>query len=112
MTSPRITKARALFPVLEEIDDCTLSRLDRSEWHMPTRAQADDLRSVGERLGVHLMTYRAGADVTQGRGLCSLVAAAQLDACEISEIDHVQATYPGTVIVAYERPARLLGANL
>jgi hypothetical protein len=105
MTRPGLGEMRALFPVLNEIDDDSLSRIDGTEWFRPSAAQARHLKVVADRLGVYLMPYRTGRDAV-GQGLCTLIAAAELDASGIAEISSLEMAAPDIALVAYERPIR------
>jgi hypothetical protein len=105
MIAPDISEMRALLPILNEIDETNLSRLDSSEWFRPSAAQARRLEAVADRMGVYLMTYRANCRAV-GDGLCNLIAAAKLDAAKLDEIASLENACPDAAIVAYERPIR------
>ena len=106
MIAGDVREARALLPVLNEIDESSLSRLDSSEWFRPSAAQARRLEAAADRLGVYLMAYRANCHAAAGKGLCNLIAAAELNAAKIDEIASLEIAYPDVTIVAYERPIR------
>ncbi|WP_156908476.1 hypothetical protein [Bradyrhizobium murdochi] len=97
---------RALLPILNEIDETILSRLDSSEWFRPSDAQARCLEAAADRMGVYLMAYRANCRAGIGNGLCNLIAAAELDAAKLGEITSLENACPDAAIVAYERPIR------
>jgi hypothetical protein len=103
---PDISEMRKLLPILNEIDETSLSRLDRSEWFQPSAAQARHLEAAADTMGVYLMTYRANCRARVGDGLCNLIAAAKLDATKLGEIARLENACPGAAIVAYERPIR------
>jgi hypothetical protein len=106
MIAGDVRETRALLPVLNEIDESSLSQLDSSEWFRPSAAQARRLEAAADRMGVFLMAYRANCRATGGKGLCNLIAAAELDAAKIGEIASLEIAYPDVTIVAYERPIR------
>ncbi len=107
MIAPDISEMRTLLPILNEIEETSLSRLDRSEWFRPSAAQARRLEAAADTMGVYLMTYRANCRAGVGDGLCNLIAAAKLDAAELDEIANLENACPDAAIVAYERPIRL-----
>ena len=106
MIAPDFREMRALLPVLNEIDEGSLSRLDHSEWFRPGPQQARRLEAAADRLGVYLMAYRANCRADIGKGLCNLIAAAELDAAKMSELASLETECPDAAIVAYERPIR------
>ncbi|WP_334360238.1 MULTISPECIES: hypothetical protein [unclassified Bradyrhizobium] len=97
---------RTLLPILNEIDETSLSRLDSSEWFRPNAAQARRLEAAADRMGVYLMAYRANCRAGVGDGLCNLIAAVELDAAKLDEIVSLENACPDAAIVAYERPIR------
>ena len=105
MTRPDLGEIRGQYPLLNEIDDDDLSRLDRIEWYRQTTAQKLHLETVADRLGVYLMPYRAGCTAV-GQGLCTVIAAAELDASGMAAISDVETAFPDIALVAYERPIR------
>jgi hypothetical protein len=107
MIAPDLSEMRTLLPILNEIDETSLSRLDSSEWFRPSAAQARRLDVAADRMGVYVMAYRANCRAGVGEGLCNLIAAAELDAAKLDEITSLESAYPDAVIVAYERPIRL-----
>ena len=106
MIAADISEMRTLLPILNEIDETSLSRLDSSEWFRPSAAQARRLEAAADRMGVYLMVYRANCRAGVGDGLCNLIAAAELDAAKLDEIASLENAYPDAAIVAYERPIR------
>jgi hypothetical protein len=106
MIAPDLSEMRTLLPILNEIDETSLSRLDSSEWFRPSAAQARHLEVAADRMGVYVMAYRANCRTGVGTGLCNLIAAAELDAAKLDEIASLENAYPGAAIVAYERPIR------
>jgi hypothetical protein len=106
MIAADISEMRTLLPLLNEIDETSLSRLDRSEWFRPSAAQARRLEAAADRMGVYLMAYRANCRAGVGNGLCNLIAAAELDAAKLDEIASLENACPDAAIVAYERPIR------
>jgi hypothetical protein len=106
MIAPDISELRTLLPVLNEIDEVSLSRLDSSEWFRPSAAQARHLEVAADRMGVYLMLYRANRRAGAGAGLCNLIAAAELDAAKLDEIVSLENACPDAAIVAYARPIR------
>ncbi|NOJ40492.1 hypothetical protein [Bradyrhizobium australiense] len=106
MIATDISEMRALLPILNEIDEASLSRLDNSEWFRPSAAQARRLAAAADRMGVFLMAYRANCRAAVGDGLCNLIAAAELDAVKLDEIASLESACPDAAIVAYERPIR------
>ncbi|MDE5454535.1 hypothetical protein GWE18_17150 [Bradyrhizobium sp. CSA112] len=97
---------RTLLPILNEIDEPSLSRLDRSEWFRPSAAQARRLEAAADRMDVYLMAYRVNCRAGVGDGLCNLIAVAELDAAKLGEIASLEKACPDAAIVAYERPIR------
>jgi hypothetical protein len=106
MMAPDISEMRTLLPILNQIDQTSLSRLDSSEWFRPSAAQARHLEAAADRMGVYLMAYRANRRAGVGDGLCNLIAAAELDAAKLDEIASLENACPDASIVAYERPIR------
>jgi hypothetical protein len=106
MIAADLHEVRALLPVLNEIDESSLSQLDSSEWFRPSAEQARRLRAAADRLGVYLMAYRANCGASAGKGLCNLIAVAELDAAKLDEIASLENACPDAAIVAYERPIR------
>jgi hypothetical protein len=106
MIAPDLREMRALLPILNEVDESSLLRLDSTEWFQPSAAQARRLKVAADRLGVYLMPYRAGSRAAFGQGLCNLIAAAELDAAGVAEIASLETARPASAIVAYERPIR------
>jgi hypothetical protein len=93
-------------PILDELTDRELAEIDTSEWYVPSADEGRRLAQAGDRLGVYLMTYRARQEAAAGRGLCSRIVAAPLDAATLDEIAAIETALPGVVIVAYQRPLR------
>ena len=106
MIARDISELRTLLPVLNEIDDGSLSRLDSSEWFRPSAVQSRRLEAAAGRMGVYLMPYRANRRAGVGDGLCNLIAAAELDAAKLDEIANLENACPDAAIVAYARPIR------
>jgi len=106
MIAADIRQMRTLLPILNEIDEASLSRLDSSEWFRPSAAQARRLEAAADRMGVYLMAYRANCRAAVGNGLCNLIASAELDAARLDEIASLENACPDAAIVAYERPIR------
>jgi hypothetical protein len=106
MIAPDISEMRTLLPILNEIDETSLSRLDSSEWFRPSAAQARRLEAAADGMGVYLMAYRSNFRAGVGDGLCNLIVAAELDAAKLDEIENLENARPDAAIVAYERPIR------
>ena len=93
-------------PILDELRDHELAEIDTSEWYVPSTDEARRLAQAGDRLGVYLMAYRARQQAAAGRGLCSRIVAAPLDAAALDKIAAIETALPGVVVVAYQRPLR------
>ena len=96
----------ARLPILDQLTDRELAEIETSEWYVPSADEARRLAQAGDRLGVYLMAYRARQQAAAGRGLCSRIVAAPLDAAALDEIAAIETALPGVVIVAYQRPLR------
>lgn len=83
-----------------------LARLDTGEL-MPAEGRHEDgRRSLEERLGLHVVAYRAGHRCAE-LSLCRVLTLAVLPPRALGLIRAAEDDHRGVVFVAYERPLRL-----
>ncbi|TDD68723.1 hypothetical protein E1262_14770 [Jiangella aurantiaca] len=106
-----LDRLRRALPVLAELPAPLAERLDLNSLLVPGPELAAARRELEERLGHHVVTYRAGRTepLTDGAGLhlCRLLEPAELTEAELAALRAAEASAPGAVLVAYLRPIRL-----
>ncbi|TDC57016.1 hypothetical protein E1212_00735 [Jiangella ureilytica] len=97
--------------MLAELPDDLVGRLELSELVVPTPELAVARSRLEERLGHHVVTYRAGPPAPSPSGtalhLCTLLQPAALAGDDLAALRGAEADAPGVLLVAYEQPLSL-----
>lgn len=109
--SPDLAELRRALPVLAELPDELVGRLELSELLLPTPELAASRSRLEQRLGHHVMTYRAGSPAPELAGtalhLCTLLQPAVLTGADLAALRAAEAEAPDVVLVAYAKPLSL-----
>lgn len=109
---PSLSELFVTLPFLRELPSALLERLDTASLHSPEGDAARLRASLEKELGCHIATYRAGYPQSDGRlHLCRLLAPASLTPARLKILQQAEAAFHknGIVIVAYEKPLRIVG---
>ncbi|RIQ10947.1 hypothetical protein [Jiangella rhizosphaerae] len=112
MTST-LDRLRRALPVLAELPAPLAERLDLTSLLVPGPELAAARRELEERLGHHVVSYRAGRADPPADGarlhLCRLLEPAELTDDDLAALRAAEASDPGAgaVLVAYAKPMRL-----
>lgn len=105
-----LDRLRRALPVLDELPAPLVERLDVASLLVPGAELAAARRELEERLGHHVVTYRARRappSVDGGRlHLCRLLEPAALTAGELVALQAAETAAQGAVLVAYAKPVR------